>query len=262
MNILVCIKQVPASSNVRVDPVTGVLIRDGADVKMNPYDLFALEMALQLRDCFGGKVDVLTMGPPQARDVLLEAMYMGADDGMLLTDRRFAGADVVATSYTLSQGATAMGDYDLILCGKQTTDGDTAQVGAEMAEFLGIDHATNVIRIEKVTDASLDVIVNFEQEVYNQTMEFPCLLTVEKDANVPRLPSYKRKKSVDPARVRVCTLDDFSDRDATHYGLSGSPTSVEKIFPPEKNDDRVALKGTAAECADQLMGILADRRLI
>ena len=262
MNILVCIKQVPSSSNVRVDPVTGVLIRDGADVKMNPYDLFALEMALQLRDCFGGKVDVLTMGPPQAKDVLLEAMYMGADDGMLLTDRRFAGADVVATSYTLSQGATAMGDYDLILCGKQTTDGDTAQVGAEMAEFLGIDHATNVIRIEKVTDAGLDVIVNFEQEVYNQTMEFPCLLTVEKDANVPRLPSYKRKKQVDPARVRICTLDDFADRDANHYGLSGSPTSVEKIFPPEKNDDRKKLSGTAAECADQLVALLADRRLI
>ena len=146
MKILVCIKQVPGTSNVEVDEKTGVLKRDGVESKMNPFDLYAIEQALCLREEYGGKVDVITMGPPQAKSVLLEAVYMGADNGGLISDRKFAGADVVATSYTLSQGIRKMGEYDLILCGKQTTDGDTAQVGPETAEFLGMDHMANVQR--------------------------------------------------------------------------------------------------------------------
>ncbi len=131
MKILVCIKQVPGTTAVEVDEKTGVLKRDGVESKMNPFDLYAIEQALCLRETYGGSVEVITMGPEQAKMVLQEAVYMGADRGILISDRTFAGADVVATSYTLSQGIQKSGTYDLILCGKQTTDGDTAQVGPE-----------------------------------------------------------------------------------------------------------------------------------
>ena len=144
MKIVVCIKQVPASSNVQIDPVTGVLIRDGNNTKMNPYDLYALEVALRIKEQTGATVKTITMGPPPAKDVLEESVWMGCDDGVLITDRKFGGADVVATSYTISQGIRSMGEFDLIICGKQTTDGDTAQVGAEMAEALGIPHVCYV----------------------------------------------------------------------------------------------------------------------
>jgi electron transfer flavoprotein beta subunit len=138
MNICVCIKQVPASSNVKINPDTGTLVRDGDNTKINPYDLYALELALKVKEQKECNVKAITMGPPAATAILEEALYMGCDDGYLITDRKFAGADVVATAYTISQGIRKVGDCDLIICGKQTTDGDTAQVGAELAHFLGI----------------------------------------------------------------------------------------------------------------------------
>ena len=150
MDILVCIKQVPASNKVEVDPVTGVLLRNGADSKMNPYDLYALETALKIREEVGGTISVISMGPPQAMTVIREAFAMGVDRGALLSDRRFGGADVLATSYTIAQGIKKMGDFDLILCGKQTTDGDTAQVGSEVSEWLNIPSVSNVKKISKV----------------------------------------------------------------------------------------------------------------
>ena len=147
MNIIVCIKQVPGTAQVEIDEKTGVLKRDGVASKMNPFDLFAIESAMRLKEKYGGRVTALTMGPPQAEKVLREAFMMGVDDAVLLSDRRFGGADVLATSYTISQGIRKIGSYDLILCGKQTTDGDTAQVGAELAEFLGIPHLANVTKL-------------------------------------------------------------------------------------------------------------------
>lgn len=146
MDILVCIKQVPAFNKVEVDPVTGVLLRNGADSKMNPYDLYALETALKIREEVGGTISVISMGPPQAMTVIREAFAMGVDRGAL-SDRRFGGNDVPATSYTIAQGIKKMGDFDLILCGKQTTDGDTAQVGSEVSEWLNIPSVSNVKKI-------------------------------------------------------------------------------------------------------------------
>ena len=160
MNIVVCIKQVPASSDVKIDPVTGVLIRDGNNTKMNPYDLYGLEMALRIKEQTGATVKTITMGPPPAKAVLEESIWMGCDDGVLITDRKFGGADVLATSYTLCSGIKAAGGYDLILTGKQTTDGDTAQVGAELAEHLGIPHVANVESIE--VDGKRIKYVSFE----------------------------------------------------------------------------------------------------
>ena len=144
MEILVCIKQVPGTTQVEIDPKTGTLKRDGVESTMNPFDLYALETALRLKAKHGGTVTVLTMGPPQAEAVIREAFMMGADKGAVLSDRRFGGADVLATAYTLSQGARKAGRFDLVVCGRQTTDGDTAQVGPELAERLSIPHVANV----------------------------------------------------------------------------------------------------------------------
>lgn len=256
MNILVCIKQVPSSTHVTVDEKTGVLNRSGVESKMNPYDLFAIETALQLREQAGGTVTALSMGPPQARSILEEALAMGADQACLLSDRRFAGADVVATSYTLSQGIRHLGNYDLIICGKQTTDGDTAQVGAEIAEFMDLPHAANVMAIGSVGPDHLLIDVNLEQIVQKQKILLPCLLTVEKDLNTPRLPSYRRMLERRDDQVRVLSLAEFADQDERHYGLAGSPTQVERIFPPVHEHEKHTYSGDAKHVASELSALL------
>ena len=240
MEILVCIKQVPGTTSVEVDPVTGVLKRDGIEAKMNPYDLYALELGLELGARTDGHVSVITMGPDQAREVLLEAVCMGAERGYLISDRCFAGADVCATSHTLSQGIRQSGTYDLILCGKQTTDGDTAQVG----------------------DTFVTVRMNLENKIQTQKMELPCLLTVDKDVNTPRLPSYKRRIGMDPGCIKVMGLDDLEDRDPGHYGLKGSPTQVERIFPPDKKTDKEIMEGTGRELAQAMAAVLRKHKFI
>ena len=221
MEILVCIKQVPGTTSVEVDPITGVLKRDGIEAKMNPYDLYALELGLELGARTDGHVSVITMGPDQAREVLLEAVCMGAERGYLISDRCFAGADVCATSHTLSQGIRQSGTYDLILCGKQTTDGDTAQVGAETAEFLGIAHGANILEVLETGDTFVTVRMNLENKIQTQKMELPCLLTVDKDVNTPRLPSYKRRIGMDPGCIKVMGLDDLEDRIPATMALRG-----------------------------------------
>jgi len=243
MEIIVCVKQVPGSSKVEVDPVTGVLKRDAADSKMNPYDLFALETALRIREQKGGRIKVVTMGPPHAKEVIREAYMMGADEGVLITDRRFGGSDVLATSYALSQGIRKTGDFDLILCGKQTTDGDTAQVGPEMAEYLGIPHIANVLKILEIKERSMIVEMDMPDTVEMVEIKLPCLLTVEKDIYQPRLPSFIKKLSTKDKDIRLISLNEFDDRDEKKYGLSGSPTQVEKIFPPLVNQDRESWTG-------------------
>lgn len=261
MNIVVCIKQVPGTSNVAVDPVTGTLKRDGVESKLNPYDLFALELGISLKERFGGTVTAISMGPPQAKAVLLEAVYMGADSGILLSDRKFAGADVLATSYTIVGGVKTL-DFDLILCGKQTTDGDTAQVGPEMAEFLGLEHAANVIEVCEATEKTITVKANLENSVQTQQMNLPCLICTDKDMNTPRLPSFKRRLETDESCIRVLSLADFTDKDVAHYGLNGSPTHVEKIFPPERNVDKKIFEASGSELAENIFSVLLDKKFI
>jgi len=262
MKIIVCIKQVPGTTAVEVDEKSGVLKRDGVESKMNPYDLYAIEQALLLKEQYGGTVDVISMGPGQARAVLKEAIYMGADRAFLVSDRRFGGADVVATSYTLSQGIEKAGNYDLIICGKQTTDGDTAQVGPEMAEFMGIEHVANVLNVLEKREDSLLIRENQENNTRVLRVPLPCLLTIEKEANTPRLPSFRRKLERKNDEVTVFTLDDFKDQNPAHYGLNGSATQVERVFPPEKNVDKQMIKGTAAETADALFEILQEKKFL
>lgn len=263
MKILVCIKQVPGTSNVGVDPITGVLIRDGIESKLNPYDLYGLETAFRLRDELGGSVTTLSMGPMQSKEVLLESFYMGADAACLLSDRKFGGADVVATSYTLAQGAKKLDDFDLIICGKQTTDGDTAQVGPEMAEFLGIPHVTNVSKILIADERGLTLQMNMEESLEIQRVPYPCLITVDKDIYTPRLPSYKRKLAVtDNPEVTVLTLNDMYDTNEKNYGLNGSPTQVERIFPPESNVEKTSFEGDGKTLATALYGILSEQKFL
>jgi electron transfer flavoprotein beta subunit len=262
MEIIVCIKQVPGTSKVQVDPVTGVLIRDGIDTKMNPYDLYALETAMRLREQHGGHVKVITMGPQQAIEVIKEAFMLGADDGLLVSDRKFAGADVLATSYTLSQGIRKMGDFDIILTGKQTTDGDTAQVGPEIAEYLEIPHIANVLKILEVTNKDITIEMDMPDTIEVAKIKFPCLLSVEKDIFQPRLPSFKKKIETKDKVIRTICLNDMEDRNEKRYGLSGSPTQVERIFPPDENVDKEIWEGTGEELADRLSAKLKDLKFI
>ena len=262
MNILVCIKQVPGSNHVEVDPVTGVLKRDGVAGKMNPYDLYGIETALTLTERYGGEVRTITMGPPQARRVIEEAICMGAVGGTVLSDRKFAGADVLATAYTLSQGIEKMGRFDLIICGKQTTDGDTAQVGAEVSEYLGIPNVSNVLSVEEVRDGFITVTASLDNRVVTQRVKLPCLICVDGDINTPRLPSYKVKQTVTEDMVKFLSFADFADQDANHYGLNGSATQVERIFPPEKNTEKHSIGGNAEEQTQGLFDLICAQKLI
>ena len=264
MKILVCIKQVPGTSQVEIDEKTGTLKRDGVAAKMNPFDLYALETAVRIRDAAGGDsaVTVLSMGPPQCEKVVREAFAMGADAGAILSDRAFGGADVLMTSFTLSQGVAKTGPYDLIVCGKQTTDGDTAQVGAELAEWLGIPHVACVKSVDRVGPDSIDVTVDLPDREVSQRVPFPVLLTVEKGIFEPRLPSYTLMKKTADRPIAWLALADLSDTDPKHYGLNGSPTQVKRIFPPDARAERTMLEGDATAQADALADLLEERKFL
>lgn len=262
MNIIVCIKQVPGTNKVEVDPVTGVLKRDGADTKMNPYDLYAVETALRLKEQYGGKISVISMGPPAAESVIKEAFAMGADEGFLLTDRKFAGADVLATSFTISQGVKMAGDFDIIICGKQTTDGDTAQVGSEMSEFLNLPCAANVCDILSADENGITVKMDLQTAIETSYLPFPCLISVDKDIFLPRLPSYIKKKQSNDKKISHITFNDLPEKDENRYGLAGSPTQVQRIFPPKVNDERAMLEGTADEITEQITAKLHEMKFI
>ena len=233
MKVLVCIKQVPGSTNVEVDPVTGVLKRDGIQSKMNPYDLYAIETALNLTEKFGGSVEVITMGPPQAKTVITEAICMGAKQGTVLSDRRFAGAD-----------------------------GDTAQVGAEVAEFLGLPNVANVLSVKDICDNKIVVTASQDDKIVDMSIKLPCIISVDGDINTPRLPSYKVKKCVTDDMIKFLSLDDFDDKNVDNYGLSGSATQVERIFPPEKNKEKRSIEGTPQQQADELYSLIRRIKLV
>ena len=262
MKICVCIKQVPASSNVKINPDTGTLVRDGDNTKINPYDLYALELALKIKELKHCNVNAITMGPPAATAILEEALYMGCDDSYLITDRKFAGADVVATAYTISQGIRKVGDCDLIICGKQTTDGDTAQVGAELAHFLGIPFVCYVDQVIEVKEKSIVVRANYDKMFQTLEIDFPCLITVEKNNDSPRLPSYKRSVEYRDYKIEQITFDKLEDLDESKYGLKGSPTQVERMFNPEKDDSKVMLNEDSSSFAEQLKEILKEEKYI
>jgi len=251
MNIVVCIKQVPDTAEVRINPETGTLIREGVPSIINPFDLHAIEAGLFLKEKTGGKVTVLTMGPPQAATALREAIAMGADEGVLLSDRAFAGSDTWATSYTLSKAIAKLG-ADVILCGKQAIDGDTAQVGPETAEFLNIPHISYVRKIEDAANTSIRVqrLMDEGYDIVEST--FPVLLTVVRELNEPRLPSLKGKMAAKKAVIQTWGHADIM-ADLNDLGMKGSPTQVKNVFSPEPRSDRKILQGTPEEQVDALL---------
>ncbi|HWP79040.1 MAG TPA: electron transfer flavoprotein subunit beta/FixA family protein [Candidatus Acidoferrum sp.] len=262
MNIILCVKQVPGSTTVEMDPVTGTLKRDGAAAKLNPYDLFAIEAALCLKERAGGQVTALTMGPGQAKKALLETIWMGADAAVLVSDRRFAGADVLATARTLAGAVARIGQPDVIICGKQTTDGDTAQVGAELAELLGIPHVSGVREILEIEAGSLVVSAVSDACTTTLRIQLPCLLCMDGDINTPRLPSYLRMQRTPEDALRTLTLADLPETDPLRYGLDGSPTKVERIFPPEPAGERRMYEGCSEELAGIAAGLLRSCKVI
>jgi len=260
MRIIVCIKQVPDTAEVRINPETNTLIRDGVPSIINPYDTHAIEAGLQIREKTGGSVTVLTMGPPQAEEALREAVSMGADEAVLLTDRAFAGSDTWATAYTLAKAIEYLG-ADIILCGKQAIDGDTAQVGPEVAEFLDIPHIAYIRKIDDVTDSRI-VVQRLMDDGYDVVeSSLPVLLTVVRELNVPRLPSLKGKMAARKAVIRKLTAADIRAEEES-LGLKGSPTQVRNIFAPEVRKDRKMFEGTAEEQIDALVKELAGLKCL
>ncbi len=260
MNIVVCIKQVPDTAEVRINPETNTLIRDGVPTIINPYDMHALEAGLYIKEKAGGKVFVLTMGPPQAESALREAISMGADEAVLLSDRAFAGSDTWATAYTLSKAISKIG-ADIIICGKQAIDGDTAQVGPEMAEFLDMPHVAYIRKIEDVKQDSIRVQRMMDEGYDIVESALPVLLTVVKELNQPRLPSLKGKMAAKKAEIKKLGIKDL-EIDEKDTGLKGSPTQVRNIFAPEARTGRRMLHGNVEEQINQLVEELKKLRCL
>lgn len=260
MQIVVCIKQVPDTAEVRINPETNTLIREGVPSIINPYDVHAIEAALQIREKTGGKVIVITMGPPQAEEALREAIAMGADDVRLISDRMFAGSDTWATSYTLFKAIQKIG-ADIILCGKQAIDGDTAQVGPNIAEYLNIPHIAYIKKIEDVTGTSMRVQRLMDDGYDVIETPLPVLLTVVKELNIPRLPSLKGKMAAKKAVIPRMTAQDI-EAEEQNVGLKGSPTQVKNIFAPQAKGDRKVLEGSLEQQVDTLVAELRSLQCV
>ena len=232
MKIIVPIKQVPETSNVKMDPETGTMVRSGVEQIINPLDLYAIEEAIRLKDDKGGEIVTMTMGPPSAEKALREAIAMGCDSGILLSDRDFAGADTWSTSYVLAQAIKQIGDFDVILCGERATDGDTGQVGPGIASWLDIPFLTYVSGIDKVTENSMIAERNVENGYQFLEIQRPALFTVVKEINFPRLPTLSGKKKARDIEIPVWGPQDI-DAEPENLGLQGSPTRVVKISKPK-----------------------------
>lgn len=246
MNIIVCVKQVPETTEVRINPETNTLIREGVKSIVNPFDAYAIEEGVRLKERFGGKCVVITMGPPQADAVLREAISMGADEGILLSDRAFAGSDTWATSYTLSAAIMKVCDFDLVICGKQASDGDTAQVGPGISAHLDIPQVTYVKKIEDIKDNVMRVDRMTEEGYDVIELPLPALITVVKEINTPRLPSLKGMMRAKQAKILQWKAQDIA-AEADCLGLAGSPTQVVSIFTPPPRAGGQILKGETEE---------------
>lgn len=257
MNIIVCIKQVPETTDVRINPETNTLMREGVKAIINPFDMYAIEEAVRLKERFGGKISVISMGPPQADQALREAISMGADEGYLVCDRAFAGSDTWATSYTLAGAIKKLGAFDLIICGKQASDGDTAQVGPGISTHLNIPQVTYVKKVEEATDKSMRLERMLEEGYEIIETPLPALLTVVKEINEPRIPSLKGLMRAKSAKITILTQKELN-LDPQQIGLCGSPTQVVKIFTPAPRVGGQMLKGEVGEVVKQLVDLIKD----
>ena len=252
MHFVVCIKQVPDTMDVQIDPETNTLQREGVAAIINPFDMYAIEEALRLRERMGGSVTALTMGPPQAKSALREATAMGVDEAILVSDRAFIGSDTWATSYTLSMALRKIGHFDLILCGKQAADGDTAQVGPGIAAHLDLPQITYVRRINEISPGYIVAERMLEEGIEVLKGELPCVLTVVKEINKPRMPSLKDIMTARKATITQWQAADI-ECDREKLGLNGSLTKVVKIFTPPARSSGEILTGEPVDMAQALV---------
>lgn len=267
MHIIVCIKQTPATANIQIDPKTGTLKREGMAAAINPFDEYAIEEAVRIKEKLpGSTVSVVTMGPPQAEDALRESIARGCDDAYHVTDRAFAGADTYATSYTLQMAIRKIAEvkkpFDLIICGKQTNDGDTGHVGPGIAAWLDIPNVAYVGKVEEVKEGSIRVRRMMEDGYDVLEMPTPCVMAVVKEINEPRLASLKGKLAAKKVVVTKWNADDLK-ADRTKIGLSGSPTIVARSYnpPPRKGGERIE-GATPEEKAKKLVARLRELKLL
>ncbi|MDR2358066.1 MAG: electron transfer flavoprotein subunit beta/FixA family protein [Oscillospiraceae bacterium] len=265
MNILVCVKQVPDTTEIKIDPVTNTLIREGVPSIVNTFDGYALEIAARVRDKNGGTITILTMGPEQAKKAIKECLAVGADKGVLLSDRAFGGSDTLATSYVLSRAVRhlegRLGCFDVVFCGKQAIDGDTGQVGPELAAHLGrpqVTYASDVevvdgeLRVKRESDEGYDII----------SCPTPAVVTVVKTAYEPRNPTIKGKLAANRAEIPTLTAADF-EIDTSLCGLNGSPTKVKKTYTPARGGKVVKIQESdASKSAAALMAMLSDAKIL
>jgi electron transfer flavoprotein beta subunit len=252
MKIIVCIKQVPDAKDVRLDPKTNTMAREGVESIMNPFDRHAVEEAVRLKEQHGGTVTVLSMGPPQAEAVLRDAVSCGADEAVLVSDRAFAGADTWATTYTLAKAIEKLGDFDLILCGKQAIDGDTAQVGPGLARRLDIPYVSYVKKVSGYDNGVMQIERLMDDGYDELAIPLPGLLTVVKEINDPRVPSLKGKMKAKKLVIQTLSAEDIG-AEPQSIGLPGSTTQVVKVFAPQFKGERAMLEGTVDEQVDQLV---------
>ncbi|MFA7676685.1 MAG: electron transfer flavoprotein subunit beta/FixA family protein [Candidatus Omnitrophota bacterium] len=261
MKIVVCIKQVPDTTDVKINPETNTLIREGVASIINPFDMYAIEEAVRLKERFTGEVVALTMGPPQAESSLREALSLGVDSAIHLCDRAFAGSDTWATSLILAKALEKIKDYDLVICGKQASDGDTAQVGPGIATHLDLPQATYVRRIDTVhldTTPKIMVVERLLEEGYELLeVKLPALITVVKEINEPRLPSLRGKMSARKAEIIAWGLNDINIEEKM-IGLNGSPTQVVKIFTPPSKEGGKIFEGEPQEVVTKLVEEIKD----
>ena len=261
MNVVVCLKQVPGTTSVKIDPQTNTLIRQGIENIINPFDTYALEEGVRIKERCGGKVTVISMGPPQAESALKEAISLGTDEAILLSDSAFAGADTWATANTLAGAINKLEQYDIIICGRQTLDGDTGQVGPELAEMLGLPFVAYVSRIEEIADGQMRVqrMVEAGHEVIETPL--PAVITVVKEINVPRLPSLRGIAKSKSAVLPVWGVQELGVDQGT-VGLSGSFTKVIKVFFPQRVCRGERFQGEIESQVECLISRLKDAGLV
>ena len=253
MKVIVCIKQVPETTEVKINPETNTLIREGVPSIINPFDMYAIEEAVQLKEKFSAHTIVVTMGPPQADAALREALSMGIDEAIHLSNRAFAGSDTWSTSLILAKAIEKIAHYDLILCGKQASDGDTAQVGPGIATHLNVAQATYVRKIDEINERTRTIRLERLLEEGTEILELklPALLTVVKEINEPRLPSLRGKLKAKAQSITLWGHTDLALKEE-EIGLTGSPTQVVKIFTPPPRQQGVIFEGELNECVDKL----------
>ena len=261
MQAIVCIKQVPDTSEVRINPETNTLVRDGVESIINPFDMYAIEEAIRLREAHGGKVTAISMGPPQALESLKEAVAMGCDGAILLSDRAFAGADTWATAYTLAEAIKRIGDIDIILCGKQAIDGDTGQVGPGIARQLGVTQLTCVSKISKIDFEArvleVERLLEEGREIVSSCL--PAVMTVVKDINQPRYPTFRGIRRATRMEIPIWGTDSLGGIETAQIGLAGSPTQVVRIFTPSPRRGKADI--IEADTVALATDMLADRLL-